>query len=48
LRALRIGLPFLGQKQERCGFDEFYEAAFFLMKKAVKGSRLGISILFLP
>jgi hypothetical protein len=38
----------LRQKQEKCGFDEFHEAAFFLMKKAVKGSGVGISILFLP
>jgi hypothetical protein len=38
----------LGQKQERCGFDEFHEVAFFLMKKAVKDSGLAISILFLP
>ncbi len=31
----------LRQKQERCGFDEFHKAAFFLRKKAVDGSGLG-------
>ncbi len=38
----------LGQKQDRCGIDEFYEVAFFLKKKAVISSGLAKSILFLP
>jgi hypothetical protein len=45
---VRRNRPRLEQKQERCGFDEFHEVAFFLMKKAIRGSGLGISILFLP
>jgi hypothetical protein len=46
-KSLAASPPALGQKQERCGFDEFQEVAFFLMKKAVKDSGLAISILFL-
>jgi hypothetical protein len=43
-----MSIPFLRQKQKRCGFDEFHDVAFFLMKKTVEGSGVGISVLFLP